>query len=272
MSKKRLCTVNTATFSAPLPIIAAAAGQAGFTGLEVWKDDILRFPGGAPAVNQLFRGAGLTLSTFQLLRDFEGSDASELRERQAEAGMLMDLMQEVSADTLLVCANTRLGSSGDRSRQLADLAALADMAASRHLRIAFEPLAWSRWINTYEDTWKCVAAVDHPALGLTLDMFHLFHRGTPPEFLDQIPLAKIFGVQLCNAAPMTLPVIEIARHHRLLPTAGPWPVAQVVQRLESRGYDGFYSIEVFNDVLRMQDPFHLAARAWRSFCDLFVDP
>jgi 4-hydroxyphenylpyruvate dioxygenase len=71
---------------------------------------------------------------------------------------------------------------------------------------------------------------------------------------------------------MTLPAIEIARHHRLLPTQGRWPVAQVVQRLESRGYDGIYSIEVFNDVLRKEDPFHLAACAWRSFCELFVVP
>src|SRR5262245_25576312 len=169
MSATRRVTANTATFSAPLPIIADAVRAAGFDGLEIWKDDVDRYAGGAPEVSALMKRAALELSTFQLLRDFEGSGL-RLREVQAEAERLMEIMTIVGADTLLVCANTRADSSGDARDQVRDLRALAEMAAARRLKIAFEPLAWSRWIDTYQKAWACVEAVDHPALGLTVDM------------------------------------------------------------------------------------------------------
>jgi 4-hydroxyphenylpyruvate dioxygenase len=268
MSATRRVTANTATFSAPLPTIADAVRAAGFDGIEIWKDDIDRSAGGASEVSALLKRASLALSTFQLLRDFEGSGARR-RDVQAEAERLMEIMMVVGADTLLVCANTRADSSGDPRDQVRDLRALAQMAAARHLKIAFEPLAWSRWLDTYEKAWECVKAVDHPALGLTVDMFHLFSRGTPIEFLEQIPIEKFFGVQLCNARPMDLPIIAIARHHRLFPAEGSWPVAAVAQRLEARGFEGFYSVEVFNDEYRRQDTFGVARAAWESFGKLF---
>jgi 4-hydroxyphenylpyruvate dioxygenase len=270
MNSPRLVTANTRTFSASLAHVADAVKAAGFNGLELWKEDVARLPGGAAEVRTVLASTELRVSALQLLRDFEGSGPERVAERLAEAERLMSLMPLIGADTLLVCSNANPHSSSDRLEQAADLRALAELAAARHLRIGFEPLAWSPWINNYETAWDCVASIDHPALGLTLDMFHLFARETPISFLERVPIEKYFGVQLCNAVPMPLPLMEIARHHRRLPSSGAWPVADVIRRLEARGYAGFYTVEVFNDAYLARDVFELARAAWDSYRALFA--
>jgi 4-hydroxyphenylpyruvate dioxygenase len=268
MTHSRLVTANTRTFSAALPTILEAVKAAGFNGVELWNEDVASLTGGAAEACALLADAQLRVSAFQLLRDFEGGHGS-LTARLEKAEHLMSVMEGVGSDMLLVCSNGDATSCGDPQVQVRDLRALAELAAARRMRIGFEPLAWSPWIHDYETAWACVNRVDHPALGITLDMFHLFARCTPLGFLEQIPIQKLFGVQLCNAVPMQLPAIEIARHYRRFPSKGVWPVAGVVQRLEARGYSGFYSVEVFNDDYRRDDAFDVAKLAWASFQELF---
>lgn len=270
MNRLRRVAANTGTFRAPLPEIVAVVRAAGFDGLEIWSRDLDEACGGARGVASLLREAGLKIPAFQLLRDYEGSDRPRA-ERLAEAEELFERMIGLGADTLLVCATADPKSTSDLGAHVRDLRALADLADARGLRIGFEPLSWSRWVSTYEQAWACVEAVDRSSFGLVLDVFHLFSRNTSLRILDRIEIDKLFMVQLCNAVTMPLPVIEIARHHRRFPADGEWPVFAVVQRLEARGYDGFYSIEVFNDAYKTRDPAEVAAHAYRSFCELFVE-
>src|SRR5687767_7538321 len=155
MKTARLVTANTRTFSAPLAHVANAVKAAGFNGLELWDEDIARLPGGAGEARMLLASTDLRVSALQLLRNFEGSGPERVAERLAEAERLMSLMPLIGADTLLVCSNADPQSSGDRREQAADLRALADLAAARHMKIGFEPLAWSPWINNYETAWAC---------------------------------------------------------------------------------------------------------------------
>ncbi|MCR5879295.1 sugar phosphate isomerase/epimerase [Phenylobacterium sp. J367] len=217
-------TANTATFSGPLEPVVAAVKAAGFDGIEIWERDLDAYPGGAEAAGRLLQSAALGVSALQVLRDFEGAPEPKRAERRLAAEAMMERVARVGADTLLACANVQPDSLSDRTTVVRDLRELGDMAKARGLRIAFEPLAWSRWLNRYADAWACVQAVDHPALGLTLDCFHLFQPGDGPGFVDSLDLDKCFLVQLCDGRKMDLPPIEMARHHRLFPGEGDWPV------------------------------------------------
>jgi 4-hydroxyphenylpyruvate dioxygenase len=269
MSNSRLVAANSGTFSAPLPAVIDAVKAAGFDGLEVWHSDIDALPGGAAAAAALLKQAEIQVPTFQLLRNYEGSGIAR-QERIEFAQTLMDTMETIGARVLLVCANTDTASSGNQAEQLGDLRMLADLAQARNVQIGFEPLAWSRWIYDYEQACACVEAVNHPCFGLVLDVFHLFSQNTNLKILDRISMDKLFMVQLSNAVAMPLPTLEIARHHRRYPADGDWPVATVVQRLEQHGFDGCYSIEVFNDDYKNQDPRDVAQAAFLSFHELFA--
>lgn len=262
-------TANTASFSASIDVVAEVSKAAGFDGLEIWERDVLEFSGGAAGLRAALETRGLSLSALQVLRDFEGATGLDRAVKLTEAENLLDMTRATGGDTLLLCANTLATSSSDSDAQVIDLRTLAAMAAGRGVRVAFEPLAWSQWINRYEIALERVEAVDHPALGLALDAFHLFYQASPLDLVDRMPMDRCFLVQLCDAKPMDLSALQIARHHRLLPGEGVWPVAELVRRLEGRGYGGFYNIEVFNDAYKTEPPAAFAARAFASFQALF---
>ena len=267
MRKPRLLAADTRTFNASLPDVIEATKAAGFDALDVGIEDI-EPAGGLEAAATLLGHSGMDIPTFRLLRDFEGSGDARTA-RVAEAETLMDAMAVIGATTLQMCANADPRSSSDHTEQVNDLRLLADMAQSRGLLIGFEPLPWSQWINDYDKAWACVEAVNHPCLGLVLDTFHLFSRYTSLDVLDKVTMDKLFSVQLSNAVTMSLPTIEIARHHRLFPSEGEWPVAKVVRHIEARGYEGYYSLEVFNDKFKKLEPTEVAKSAYSSFCRLF---
>lgn len=273
MNASRRVTANTATFSCSLATVAAVAGAAGYKGLELWSRDFVPTAEGCDEAARLLQKHELAVSALQLLRDFEGCPAAARPAKFQEVESLMGAMTGIGATTLLVCASVDPESSGDPAGIVADLRELANMAAARHLRIAFEPLTWSRWLNNYALAWKCVEDVDHDSLGLAIDCFHLFYQKTDLRFLHEFPISKCLLVQLCDAVPMQqLPAIEIARHHRLFPGEGAWPIRRLVQILESRGYDGYYNMEVMNDRYLLEDPQRVAERGISAFHHLLRDP
>ena len=95
------------------------------------------------------------------------------------------------------------------------------------IRIAFEALAWGRYVDDYRRAWRIVELADHPAVGVCLDSFHVLSRGHDPAAIEQIPGDKIFYLQLADAPALTMDVLSWSRHHRLFPGEGTFDLAGV---------------------------------------------
>ena len=67
------------------------------------------------------------------------------------------------------------------------------------VRLAFEALAWGRYVDDYRRAWRIVEQADHPAVGICLDSFHILSRGHDPAAIEQIPGDKVFFLQLADA-------------------------------------------------------------------------
>ena len=89
-------------------------------------------------------------------------------------------MERLGADTMLVCSNVSPDAIGDDALAAQHLHALAERAAARGLRIAYEALAWGRHVREYQHSWEIVRAAGHPSLGVCLDSFHVLSRGSDP--------------------------------------------------------------------------------------------
>jgi 4-hydroxyphenylpyruvate dioxygenase len=79
---------------------------------------------------------------------------------------------------------------------------------------------------------------------------------------------RIFILQLCDSHldgcdDLQL-VIDTARHRRLLPGQGWFPIDTILERFKAGGYLGPIGIEVFNDEMRAQDPNVIAQEAMSS--------
>lgn len=239
----------------------SAAAAAGFEQLELWRQDVDAQPGGTDGAVQALRRAGIGLTDFQVLMDFDGAPGDQRGVKRAEALQMLDLAARLGAGTLLAPAST--DPDCDASRIVDDLAWLAREAAARGLRIAYEGMAWSTVNHTLPAAWRSVQQAGQPNLGVVVDAFHLFVRGGSTHDLDGIPAERIHLVQLSDLGQPVHheELVDTARHHRLLPGEGHFPLVALLRRLAAMGYAGPIGLEVFNDALKARDPATVAKDA-----------
>jgi 4-hydroxyphenylpyruvate dioxygenase len=175
-----------------------------------------------------------------------------------------DVMQEIGCDLLLVCSNVSPDSLGGVDRSAADFHELGERAGKRGLRVGFEALAWGRHINDYRDAWEVVRRADHSSIGLVLDTFHTYARKTDLKPMHSIPGDRIFLVQLADAPWLDMDVLSWSRHFRCFPGQGDLPVVEFMRAVMATGYDGEFSLEIFNDEFRAGSPRSVAVDGQRS--------
>jgi sugar phosphate isomerase/epimerase len=251
---------TTSTFGGPLATKLKAISSAGFAATEFWPKDLFEHPDGPTTAVELLRENGLTVSIYQALRNYEGAPSADRDQKLGIAEQMMDQMGLIGCDLLSLPSNSGPDSSGDREKIVADLARLGDLAQTRGMRIAFEPICWGRWIRDYRDGWAVVREVNHPNIGLMLDSFHVFVLGSPMMEIADIPGEKIFLVEVADFAASALEPIEISRHYRLFPGEGNSPMEAFLRQVAKTGYAGCLSVEVFNAFYRQNDPFDTARR------------
>jgi 4-hydroxyphenylpyruvate dioxygenase len=266
--RQRRHGIATACLSGLLEDKLAAAAAAGFDGVEIFVPDLLGSPEPPEDIARRCADLGLAIDLYQPIRDVEAlpPDAFAASLRRVEHAF--DVMERLGTTTALICSSVDPRAIDDDDLAAGQLAEVAARAADRGLRIAYEALAWGRHVNTWDHSWRIVSLADHPALGLCVDSFHLYARGGDPSGLRSVPADKLFFCQLADAPRLDMDVLPWSRHHRLFPGQGDFDLTALVGHLDAAGYDGPWSLEVFNDVFRQADPGPAAVDARRSLLGL----
>ena len=176
-----------------------AAAEAGFDGIEVFEPDLVASELSPEEVRARAARLGLSLDLYQPFRDFEGVTEEQLADNLRRAEARFEVMNRLGIDTMLVCSNVATATVDSDEVSAAAAAALGDLAAAYGVRVAFEALAWGRYVDDYRRAWRIVELADHPAVGTCLDSFHILSRGHDPAAIEEIPGEKIFFVQLADA-------------------------------------------------------------------------
>src|SRR6201991_1781149 len=257
-------SIATVSLSGSLDEKLRAISAAGFDAVEIFENDLLSFNGSPRDVGKLCGDLNLGICAFQPFRDFEGMPEPQRSRNFARAERKFDLMQELGTDLLLICSNVSPASLGGIDRAADDFRELGERAAKRGLRVGFEALAWGRYVNDYRDAWEIVRRANHPAIGIILDSIHTLAPGFPFSPISAIPGDKIFLVQLADAPQLDLDVLSWSRHFRCFPGQGNLPVADFMRAVDTTGYKGPLSLEIFNDQFRAQSTREVAVDAMRS--------
>jgi 4-hydroxyphenylpyruvate dioxygenase len=260
--------IATVCLSGTLEDKLAAAATAGFDGVEIFENDLVASPWSPRQVRQRCTELGLSIDLYQPFRDFEAVAPEVLAGNLRRAELKFDVMEQLETDTILVCSSVSPDAVNDDDLAAEQLHALAVRAAERGIRVAYEALAWGRFVSTYDHSWRIVRRADHPALGLCLDSFHALSRGSDPAGIRTIPGEKLFFLQLADAPRLEMDVLQWSRHHRLFPGQGAFDLTSFVGHVLAAGYRGPLSLEVFNDVFRQSDPRPAAVDAMRSLLAL----
>jgi 4-hydroxyphenylpyruvate dioxygenase len=257
-------SIATVTISGELPEKLEAIAAAGFDGVEIFENDFLAFDGSPADVGKMVRDHGLTITLFQPFRDFEGMPEPHRSRTFDRAERKFDVMQQLGTDLVLVCSNVSPISLGGIDRAAADFNELGERAAKRGLRVGYEALAWGRHIHDHRDAWEIVRRADHSNVGLVLDSFHTLSRKIDINSIRSIPKDKIFIVQLADAPLIDMDLLYWSRHFRNMPGEGDLPVAAFTSAIAETGYEGYYSLEIFNDQFRGGSARAIAADGHRS--------
>ncbi|MEI5673115.1 MULTISPECIES: bifunctional sugar phosphate isomerase/epimerase/4-hydroxyphenylpyruvate dioxygenase family protein [unclassified Nocardioides] len=257
-------SIATVCLSGTLTDKLHAAAEAGFDGVEVFEPDLVASAAGPEEVAALARRLGLTLDLYQPFRDAEGVTEEEFADVLRRARAKFRLMQRLGVDTMLVCSNVGTATIDDDEVSASQLRRLGEAAAEHGVRLAFEALAWGRYVDDYRRAWRIVELADHPAVGTCLDSFHILSRGHDPAGIEQIPGERIFFLQLADAPALTMDVLSWSRHHRLFPGEGAFDLPAFLGHVLRAGYDGPLSLEVFNDTFRQTEVLRTARQARRS--------
>ena len=137
----------------------------------------------------------------------------------------------------------------DVDRIAAILRPLGDYAAERNVTLAVETLNRfeTSFLNTTEQALELIRRIDHPAVGLTLDLFHLgIEEKSPADALRR-------------AGPH-LKHVQVAENDRGTPGTGHLPWTEVAAALGEIGYGGSVVIETFSDRV---EAIARAAAIWR---------
>lgn len=241
-----------------------ACAAAGFDGVEIFEPDLLAAPESPEEIAALAARLGLALDLYQPMRDVEGVGGEEFAAVLRRAEAKFQLMKRLGIDLVLCCSNVATATIDDDEVSAGQLRRLGDLAQAYGIRIAFEALAWGRFVDDYRRAWRIVERAGHPAVGVCLDSFHILSRGHDPAAISDIPGDKIFFVQLADAPRLSMDVLSWSRHHRLFPGEGDFDLADFTARIVDAGYTGPWSLEVFNDTFRQTDARRTALHARRS--------
>jgi 4-hydroxyphenylpyruvate dioxygenase len=270
MRRSRL-SFNTANMTGSLIDKLSAIEKAGFGATTMWPADVFSHLEDADANLAVAAASPLRTPTYMMVRNLEGSPP-EVKARKLElARQMMEQMALFGADTLVQCSNISPDVKRDWGRAVQDLHELGELARSKGMRIAFEPMSQGFWINTYMLGWELVRDVDHPNVGLVLDASHVFLAESPLDGIDKIPGDRIFLCEVSDLPAAQLDRREMLRNYRLFPGEGTRPVRAFVERVLATGYDGDVSAEVFNAHYRAADPASVARRGFEAFERLFAN-
>ncbi|QOD03487.1 bifunctional sugar phosphate isomerase/epimerase/4-hydroxyphenylpyruvate dioxygenase family protein [Pseudarthrobacter sp. BIM B-2242] len=256
--------IATVCLSGTLKEKMQACAIAGFDGIEIFEQDLVTSPVTPEDVRKMAADLGLTLDLYQPFRDFDSVSEDLLTANLRRAEAKFKLMARLGMDTILVCSNVATASIDSDDLRAEQLGRLAALAGDHGIKVAYEALAWGKYVSDYEHAHRLVEAVDHPNLGTCLDSFHILSRNWDTAPIEAFNPEKIFFVQVADAPKLSMDVLSWSRHYRVFPGEGQFELAKFMGHVVRAGYSGPVSLEIFNDVFRQSDVERTAVDGMRS--------
>jgi sugar phosphate isomerase/epimerase len=168
------------------------------------------------------------------------------------------LIHALGGGTLVVGTDGPAEPRADALERIAEtLAGLAARIEGLDVSIAVE-FNWSPVVKSLHSALLVVEHANHAQVGILFDPAHYYTTVTKFEHLTERSVRRIKHVHLDDMRDKPGDLSN-CNSDRVLPGQGVIDLRAIIDRLESFGYAGFYSIEMFNeDLWRM--PADVAAR------------
>ena len=258
MSNFKYC-LNASTIR-PTPILEKIriAGEVGYTAIELWHDEIEAFVASGRPLSDLKKAlsdAGLALPTTIYLRDWCDTTGEKHTAGLDECKRRLQQAAELGATHSIA---SPAGGKVDVALAARNYRELVDLGLSFGVKPAMEYLGFVEQLNTIESALEIMTLSGQPQATIIVDPFHNFRGGGSFSSLSKLKGSQI-AISHFNDTPASPPRLEQHDHSRVLPGEGHLDLKQWVGLLKQIGYQGWLSLELFNEALWSRDPKEVAA-------------
>ena len=241
-----------------------ACSQAGFTAMELWLPSVETYLAQGHSVSDAFAvlsDHGMAAVGACFVMGLLASDADAKRRAFDVARRRFELSHELGAPGIACVGDGPATPRPDDLLHAAERAReVGDLAESFGLVVGVEFVAGFPFLGTLAAAARLVAAADHHQVGVLIDTFHFWAGGSTLADFDALGETPIALVHLNDVRDVPRETLTDA--DRVLPGDGVMPLADILGRIQATGYDGYYSLELFNRALWDADPVEAARRAY----------
>ena len=233
------------------------AGQTGYKAIELWNDDLTAHEeagGSLTDVKQALIDHGLAVPTVIAMHGWLGSEGEAKAQALEEARRKMEQAVQVGAQYAIASPPME---PFDLRRGGADYRELLNIGEEIGVRPAMEYLGFMKSGYTIEQAWQIAQDADHPNSCMIMDPFHILRGGGSIESIALIPADKV-AIWHWNDVPGNKPFLQQNDADRVMPGDGVGPLKEIENLALAQGYEGYVSLELFNEELWRKDPTEVA--------------
>jgi sugar phosphate isomerase/epimerase len=247
-----LATIQPASLEAKL--YAARTAGFGAVGL-IWDEMVEQGEAGVEEV----RLSGIRVSDLSGLSGWMDPDRTWRTMALARAEQAFELAANLDCAVVIACPPSGEIEPLTAAAQFHELCRLAHPYG---VRVGLEFVGSFQQVNTLAAAWEIVEVAEAENSGLVIDSFYFYQGGSSLDMLEPLPGEMISLVQLSDC--MALPRYEMENRHRVYPGTGVLPLEELLAALRSKGYSGYYCLELHNEGYWQEDSVVVAREGFRS--------
>ena len=251
VSLDNLCIHTITTKSWSLETAARKYSAAGVKGISIWLDSARAHADGLTAAGQMVRDEGLNIVSYVRGGFFPALESSDRQKAIDENKQIIDEAAELGAPLIVLVVGATPGQSlFDSRQQITDgIAAVLPHAEAAGVKLGIEPLhpmyADSRSaVNTMAQSNAICDALNHPYLGIALDVFHVWWDD---QLEKQTRIAgekdRLFAFHICDWRDQP----EDMLNDRGLMGEGVIDIPQIRSWVNASGFSGYEEVEIFSN-------------------------
>lgn len=200
---------------------------------------------GWSGLRALIADSGVLHIEFEFLTDWWSS--GKARDESDEDRVLMFEAAAQLDGSFIKIGGDLVGGAPSFDLMATELGKLATEAESRETRLAFEPIPFSN-IPDIPGALALIEAVGSPALGLAVDICHVYRSGLDFDEIPKLLTAnQIFSVELADGrAVLEGSAREDTVNNRLLPGLGEFGADRFVRAIRASGWSGYWGVEIMS--------------------------
>jgi sugar phosphate isomerase/epimerase len=183
------------------------------------------------------------------------STGHDPRHEMGELSERMNVTLALGATALTVAVLGKGGGdiAAEYDRLAEKLRKVAEMAGRKGLRINLEFIGGLPINGTMGSCIELIQKVDHPAMGMLLDLCHYYASASHIEELQRLPKGKLFLVHVDDA--QRRPMETLGCEHRCFPGEGRIDVPALIGEIRRRTkYNGYFGVELYDETVWEMKP------------------